>query len=313
VSARRLAQAFLLALAALLASACATTTLQRLAYANATLFYNNLGPVLTWMVDGYVDLSAPQESWVRARIARALAWHRAHELPEYRRLLEAALAKTAGAFEADDVAPIHRELRASYRRVLEQVIPDMAELLSGLGADQVAQLERKFADDNRRFERESLRGTPEERLRKRMHKFIDHLEGWMGTLDAAQRDLVAAQYREVADLSAGIMAERRYRQGEILALLRANPPREEMAAQLRRLLVEADSWRRPEYAEQLKARDRRMFEMLAALSATLSSEQRNALQARIRGFLRDISTLTAASRGGASAASALPALAKPVS
>jgi hypothetical protein len=44
----------------------------------------------------------------------------------------------------------------------------------------------------------------------------------------------------------------------------------------------------------MRSRDERLFEMIAALSATLSPEQRAHFQKRMRGFMRDITELTAA-------------------
>jgi hypothetical protein len=72
-------------LACLLLAGC--TTLTHLAYSNAALAYRNLPPMLAWMVDDYVDMSGGQKEWVRERIGRIMHWHRAHELPEYRRFL----------------------------------------------------------------------------------------------------------------------------------------------------------------------------------------------------------------------------------
>lgn len=292
MNARLLARALLLGAVALLASACMNATLTRLAYANGTLAYNNLGPVLTWMADGYVDLTGVQEDWVRARIARALAWHRSQELPKYKRYLEGALARAEKPFTADDVEPFYRELRVHWRHMTEQVIPDMAELLAGLDAEQATQLEKKFAEDDVKYARESIRGTPDERRRKRMHRFVDHLQVWVGSLTDEQRALIAGHYRELPDLSDEVLGDRRYRQQEIVALVRSNANKDEIAAKLQKLLVEPDTWRRPEYIEKLRARERKTFEMLAALSSTLSAEQRAALQSRIRAFMRDIANLT---------------------
>jgi uncharacterized protein DUF6279 len=283
-----------LAAAALAVSACATATLTRLAYNNATIAYGNLGPMLAWMVDDYVDLSGTQEDWVRGRIAATIEWHRTQELPRYRGFLESVLAKSAAPFATEDLASHQQELRAHYRRVLDRVVPDTAQFFSNLDAEQVAQMERKFASDNRKFARESVSGTPEERLDRRKVRFVNHLEAWVGPLSEEQRNILAQGYARLPDFASEMLGERRYRQGEILGLARARPPREEMERQLRRLLVETETWRRPEYLERLRERDRHMFQMLAALSATLSAEQRTTLQNRIRGFLRDITTLTAA-------------------
>lgn len=275
------------------AVACSNAALTRLAYNNAAFAYGNLGPMLTWMVDEYVDIDGSREDWVRARIERVVAWHRAEELPRFRAFFESVLAKSEAPFRVDDIASHQREVRASYYRVLEQVIPDTAEFLLGLGPEEVAQIERKFAEDNRKYTKESIRGTPEERLERRVTRFIGHVESWVGSLDGAQRALVIERYRNLPDYSGELMGERRYRQTEMLALLRTKPSRARMEAGLRHIFVETDSWRSPEYAQKLRERDLRMHTMVADLSATFTEPQRNALKKRIRGFLRDISNLTA--------------------
>lgn len=281
--------------AVLALAACSSGAFTRLAYNNITIAYGNLAPMLTWMVDDYVDLHGSREDWVRERLDRAIAWHRAEELPRYRAFLESTLALSDAPYRAEDIASRQRELRGYYHRVMERVLPDTAEFLANVDAEDIAHLERKFAEENRRFVRESVRGSPEERVERRLRRFAGHLESWVGPLDAAQRQLLAARYGELRDLSEEMLGERRFRQTEILALARAKPPRDQMQAALRRLLVETDSWRRPEYVEKLKERDARMQALIAELSATLSERQRDALKRRIRGFLRDISTLTAAS------------------
>jgi hypothetical protein len=291
---RRLAA--LLAVAATLAAlaGCGSATVTRLAYANASFAYNNLGSDATWTLDDYFHLTTAQEDWVRERMDKALARHRAQELPRYRRFFEEVLAKAEAPFSAEEVGARYADVRSSYHRAVEQLVPDFAELLAAVDATQVTHLERKFAEENRKFVRESIRGTPEERRERREQRFANHIEAWVGPLSDAQRALVDAHYRNLPDLSEEMLGERRFRQTEILALARAKPPKAEMQAQLRHLLVETDSWRRPEYLAAVRERDARAFAMVAELSATLSDKQRSALQSRIRGFLRDIASLSAA-------------------
>jgi hypothetical protein len=236
-----------------------------------------------------------QEAWVRERIARTVEWHRTEELPRYRRVLEGMLARSEGRFGADDIAALQQELRVRYLRVAARLVPDVGEFLATMDAEQLARLEKKMAEDNRQFVKDSVRGTPEERRKRRVHRFLNHLEAWIGPLDDAQRDIVAAAYRDVPEFTEEMLAERRYRQSETLALARAKAPRAEMEAMLLRLYVRMDDWRRPEYSEQVKARDARLQEALAALSATLTAKQRAALQSRIRGLIADIDKVTAAS------------------
>lgn len=285
---------FLALLAAALAlAACSSATFTRLAYNNAAVAYGNLGPMLAWMVDDYVDIAGQREDWVRVRIDRVLGWHRAEELPRYREFFESMLAKSSAPYRVGDIASHQREVRAAYHRLVAQAIPDTAEFIANMNAADVAHLERKFAEDNRRFTRESVRGTPGERLERRARRFNAHLESWVGRLEPGQRALVEERYRGLRDLSEEFMGERRFRQSEILALARSDAGAREVEAKLRHLLLETDAWRRPEYVAKLRERDAQVHQLVADLSATLSDRQRAALQDRIRRFLDDISTLTA--------------------
>ncbi len=288
---RRFHAILLLAACALL-SACATLT--QLAYSNAAMAYSNLPPMLSWWVDDYVDMSHGQKDWVRERISRLMDWHRAHELPEYRRFFEHVLAESREPFTVEEVAAAYRDLRKHYRRTAEHVLPEVADFFLQLDAEQVAQMEQKFVDDNRKFVRESVKGTPEERTARRVKRFVGHMEGWLGSVSREQRATIEAYYRGIPDLIEERLADRKVRQGEILVLIRARPAKEAMIAGLRTLFVDSQTWRRPEYQKKLAEREQQFFEMIAGLSASLSTDQRDHLQGRIRDFMRDITTLTAA-------------------
>jgi hypothetical protein len=177
-----------LAAAAMLVAGCSFT---RLAYMSAALAYSNATPMAVWWVDDYVDLSGEQREWVRARIASAHAWHRAQELPEYRRWLETLLDYAADGISVDEAGAAYRELRARYHRLLAHMAPDVADFLLQLDAAQIAQLERKFADDERRMVKDSLEGTAEVRQARRVRMYLEHIEEWTGGLSGSQRELDA--------------------------------------------------------------------------------------------------------------------------
>lgn len=287
----RASQLLLVAAAGIFVSACGLT---RLAYNNITALYSNAAPMLTWMVDDYVDISGDQKDWVREHLAHALAWHRRQELPEYRRFLERVATRFEGSFTAAEVEESYGEMRAHYRKAVEYLLPDVAEFLLQLDTPQLAQLERKFADENRKMVKESVRGSPADRLQERAKRLFVHIQEWTGELTAEQRELVEASLTSFADLTSERLADRRYRQAQMLELLRSKPSKEQVVVGLHRLLIDTELWRRPEYQEALRSRDKRMYEMVASLSATLSSEQREHLTRRLRDYIRDISTLTAA-------------------
>ncbi len=271
---------FLLALAALLAAACT-----RLAYNNAT-------PMLTWMVDGYVDLHHEQKDWLRARLDRAMAWHRANELPAYRRYLEGIAARVDRPFTAAEVERTYLDLRADYDRVVEHVLPDAADLFIGLDDGQLAHLERKFKADREKLAKELTEGSEAKRRARSAKRTIEEVEDWTGHLDDRQRAIVAAREAALPDAAQERLADRAYRQDQTLVLIRTRD-RAKIVAGLRRLLVDTDSWRDPGYRAKIRSRNAATFRMLAALSETLTPEQRAHLQGRIRGYIDDIEKLSA--------------------
>ena len=282
---RLLARALLAALVALLAAACSSVT--RVAYDNAPF-------AAAWMVDDWFDLHDGQRDWVKERLARLHGWHRASEMPAYERLLAATAARAARGLSADDARQVHREMRALWLRLVRRAIPDMADFLLQLHPEQVVFLARKFDEDNERTVRESVRGTPQERLERRQKRYLERIEDWTGRLAPAQRDVVRARVAAMGDLTDEWLGDRRFRQSETIALLRSKPTRAQLEAGLTRLLVESDSWRRPEYVAKMKARDEQVFAMVADLDATLTAEQRGRLHRRLAGYAADAAYLAVA-------------------
>ena len=276
---------FLLLAALALAAACT-----RLAYMNASLAYSQAPHLMAWTVEGYVDLSHEQKDFLHARLDRAMAWHRSQELPRYARFLESVAQRSGRPFTDEEVEKAWADVRADYRRVVEHLLPDAAELLASLDDEQLAHLQRRFDEENRRFVKESTRGTPAERRSQAAKKTMGHLQEWIGPLDARQRAIVEAWAQSTDPLVEERLADRRYRQSQAIALARTRD-RQRIMEGLHRVLIDTDAWRRPELREKLAARERGTLHMIAALSGTLSPAQRSHLRGRIGGYVQDITRL----------------------
>src|SRR5262249_2551253 len=206
-----------LALVALLLAACSVS---RLVYLNAP-------PLALWYVGGYVDMSDAQKSFLEDRFTRAMAWHRENELPAYRRTIEGLVPKLDGKLSADDARATYVQARDYYHRALERLLPDFADFLLMIDVSQVPGVEKKFAEDNRKMLKESVRGTPDDRRARRAKRFVDEFEDWTGRLSRAQRDLIVSRARTLADNTEERLGDRKFRQSEILRIVRTKPPREE--------------------------------------------------------------------------------------
>ena len=275
----------LLAAAALLTAACSVS---RLAYLNAP-------PLALWYVGGYFAMTDAQKGFFRERLSRAMAWHRSNELPEYRLAIERLVETSDGTIPVDDIRATYAKARNFYHRALEHLLPDVADFVLQLDEEQLQQVEKKFAAENRKFVDESVKGPADERHARLAKKYIDQFEEWTGKLAPEQRAILVSAVTRLPEVTEERLGDRRYRQLEALNLVRSKPSREKVVAELKRLLIDTDTWRRPEYVKKMRERDERIFEAVSELSATLTPEQRGSVQRKLRGYVKDISSIIASS------------------
>ncbi len=184
--------------------------------------YNNADSYLRWQAGRYLDLQDAQAEEFNERLAAFLAWHRVRRRCRSTRALP---ARRAGASSA---APRWRTwfgvtMPSGSRPGRGCAAPgaDTGDFLDRLTPAQIEHLERRFAEDNRKFAREWLEGTPAEQRARRLKRLTHTLEDWLGELSDAQRERVR-QFNEAAPLNGEMRdRERRRRQAELLAMLRA--------------------------------------------------------------------------------------------
>src|SRR5574343_350171 len=104
----------LLVLPALLVlGGCSTT---RLGYEQAPM-------LLTWWLDGYLDLDSPQAAQARQQLQAVQGWHRRQELPAYVALLRQMQALGAAPVSAPQVCALVEPLRAAAQRLAVETRP----------------------------------------------------------------------------------------------------------------------------------------------------------------------------------------------
>lgn len=268
----------LIVLAIALLSGCSAT---RLAYTNADVF-------LRWQANRYFDFNGEQSEALDTRIAFFLAWHRAEALPQYARLADEAGRRLARGLAREDLIWGYDALRAQTRESLRAAATEMAGLLDRLEPGQIDRLERRFAEDNRKFARENLSGTVEERRKRRVKRNLERLEDWFGPLTDAQLERVK-RYSERAPQGYDEMRdrERKRLQSELVAILRAQEARQ-------RLADWAPHWERnrePAHAAATRELVAEFFDMLLDLDRTLSAAQRAQAVTRVGEYVSDFEHL----------------------
>jgi hypothetical protein len=111
--------------------------------------YNNADIYLRWQLGKYLDVQDAQLEEVEQHIAAFLAWHRANALPQYIRLVNEASSRFARGISQEDLVWGYDSLQAQVLQAVRAAAGEMADLLDRLTPEQIAYMERRFAEDNR--------------------------------------------------------------------------------------------------------------------------------------------------------------------
>jgi hypothetical protein len=251
--------------------------------------YENADAYMWWKAGTYVDLEGAAAEELDDRIDQFHAWHRRHELPKYVKLAHEAAQRFADGLDTADLEWGYAATRAQTRESVRKGAELIAPLLDRLNAEQRAQIERRFGEDNRQFERNNLRGTERERRDRRTKNAVGRLEDWLGKLSPAQLQRVR-EYAERAPLLDEMRDRDRKRlQRDFVTIVAAR----EAQKRLPDRAADWDRGREPAYVDALKVWREHWFALLIDLDRSLSAEQRARAIAHLRRYADDFEALAA--------------------
>lgn len=254
------------------------------------IVYDNADSFARWKADNYVRLSGADSEELEERIDSFFAWHRAHALPKYAAIAHEAAKRVAGGLSQADLVWGYDSLVANGTESIRAAAERAAPLLDRVGTEQLRNIERGFADDNRRFARDYLRGSEEERRRRRVKRMVERIEDWVGRLSDAQLARVEEFARRVPQADELRDGERRRLQAGFLEIVRQGKAVEQLPAYAARWREGGD----PAYAASSERFRKELFALVLDLDRTLSPEQRARAVARLRGYGDDFAALAAA-------------------
>jgi hypothetical protein len=276
VAVRRVSLAVLL-----IALVCGCSTV-RFAYENADAYAR-------WKIGTYLDLEGEDAEQLDERIDEFHAWHRRNALPKYVMLAQEASQRFADGLSRPDLVWGYDSLRAQARESLRRAAELLAPMLDRLTPQQVAQIERRIAEDNRQFYRERLRGPESERRERRAKHAVNRLEDWVGKLTPAQVQRVR-DYADQAPIADDLRDRDRKRlQNDVLAILRAREAQKRLPERL-------EHWERgrdPAYVSAIEAWREHYFNLMLDLDRMLTAEQRARVHSQLRRYAEDFEALAA--------------------
>ncbi|MCC6073603.1 DUF6279 family lipoprotein [Pseudomonas sp. GCM10022188] len=254
------------------------------------LVYRNLDYLIPWKVDDYLSLDAKQSAWLDARLDAHLRWHCQSELPRYIDWLDHQRPLLAGSPSSARLEAALGEARTLLQPTFARLAPDAAQLLAGLSAEQIAELDENLAEERAEFAERYLGGSLAERLQRRVEVAQPRLEFWLGPLHPQQRAYLRLwAARQEAGVRPWLDNRTRWQTG-LLAQLRQTP-RAELAARLEPQLAAPDRHWDGDYRQALQRSQQSLAELLAELWASATPTQRAYLQEQLDSLSADLGEL----------------------
>jgi hypothetical protein len=256
------------------------------------LAYDNADSYLLFRAKSYLDLDAKGSDELDERIDEFFAWHRRTALPQYARISDDAAKRVTHGLSREDLVWGYDSLVAQARQSLRFAAERAAPLLDRLTPQQVAHMEKRFADDNRKFAREYLRGSEAERRKRRARRVEERLEDWLGNLSSVQAEKVM-QFSERTPLYDELRAKDRQRmQAEFVDMIR----KREAQKRLPDWIANWEHGRDPAHLAASERFRQDYLALLLELDRTLAPEQRNRAAGNFRRYAEDFRILARRAR-----------------
>jgi hypothetical protein len=260
------------------------------------LGYDQGSPLAFRWLDGYVDFNDAQSLRVRGALDEWFAWHRRTQLPDYADLLARAEVEMAANTTPERTCAWSNEIRSRIDTGFEHARPALVDVVMTLAPQQIANVEKKYAEHNERFRDEYLQRDPVERRKAAVEREIERAEKLYGSLDDAQRRMVARRVADSPFDAELAYAERLRRQQDALSLLRrlSSPGATRAEAGIAAYVQRLDRSPNDDYRRYV----RRLVDYNCAFAAAVhnrtSSEQRRVAAKKLQGYELELRALAAA-------------------
>jgi hypothetical protein len=200
--------------------------------------YNHGETLSYWWLNTYVDVDNDQQPWVKNDIDRLFAWQRKTQLKDYSQFMARTQQQLSRPVTQADALAYYGELKKRAWIIVEQALPDLADLALSLSPQQIANIERKFAANNDEYRKDNLHRDLDHRQKYRFKKVMQYAEYWFGGFSKAQENLIrlASDARPLNNEL--VMEARLRRQRDLIALLKKiqaeKPNRDATIAMLRK-------------------------------------------------------------------------------
>ncbi|MET1080805.1 MAG: DUF6279 family lipoprotein [Pseudomonas sp.] len=260
------------------------------------LAYRNLDALVPWWVNDYVDLDPQQKDWLDQRLAEHLEWHCRTELPAYLDWLDQSdQLLGSGRTGQQQVAAQLEALSGAQRRVADRLSPTLVELVRGLSAEQVADLQASIHDKHQELRDKYLEPPLPEQIEQRQERLEKRLKPWFGGLNPAQQTRIRSWSQGQGEQNRLWLEDRARWQAELFAALQQRQAAD-FPQRLQRLLAEPETLQDDQYRVAFQHSRQAFIGLFSDLIKDARPDQLEHLRARLRQVRQDFSELRCGDR-----------------
>jgi hypothetical protein len=258
------------------------------------IVYPRLDTIAAYYVEGLVTLDDSQSRQLDRLLGESLERHRATELDRYAGFLHALAGSVETGADADAWRKAIQQTDAFWKEIGSELVPvaiDVGRTLTDEQVDELlANLQQRDEDEWKEY-----RGlTPAEQVERRQKKVRRTLERFTGRLDARQRALVDLHAAGVDSFMIEWLDNRRAWRESLATALAVRGSGEEFTRRMKILVARPDQLWTPQYRAAIERRRTDTMELLAALDATLTADQRTRARRRLASLADELARLAQA-------------------
>jgi hypothetical protein len=262
------------------------------------LAYNHGDTLLYWWIDKYVDLNSDQKISVKEDIRDLFRWHRKTQLLDYVQVLKNGQRQLAGNPTTADLSADYEDIKNRTRLLLTKALPELADLARSLTPDQVATLEKQFANNNADFRKKNMKGDREAQQKFRYKKSMEQFELWFGSFSAEQEAIIR-RASDARPLDNQIWLDERMRRQKSILTLVQKVQREKLSKEATIPLIKSvidENFNRQDQSEHkafLEASEQASIQLILTVIKVATPAQKAHAQQRMQGWIDDFNSLAA--------------------
>jgi hypothetical protein len=257
--------------------------------------YPHLEWLIPWYVSDYISLDDRQKNMLEDRLQKQLDWHCRTQLMNYAQVLRAV-----GRDFESDARPIEysrlqlylQKLMALRQELLQQIAPDIADILQTASDDQIEELFDNLKAQNKKLQAQYIDLEPLQLDENRQKRMVKRMKYWISTVTREQHDAVSDWSSKLVPIAEDWLKNRELIQAEARRLLARAKSDPGSKKHLQELIADPERMRTAAYQKTIGLNTDITLKFIMQLDRLLTAGQRSFLLKRIESLAADFDRLT---------------------